>query len=82
MMIGTYLLGNWDQPNYDEFLLSLVLTIIVYCLFVDVYAAERARQYVVSNIRDLISAKRIKAKPEAEPCLGQVPEFKCSLHHD
>lgn len=51
-------------------------------VFEDVYAAERAKQYVVSNIGDHISAKRIKAEAEAEQHLGQESESKCSFHHD
>ncbi|KAE8373862.1 hypothetical protein BDV26DRAFT_296532 [Aspergillus bertholletiae] len=51
-------------------------------VFVDVHAAERAHQFVISNVGDLISAKNIRAEPGAKQVLGQVSDTEFLNDHD
>lgn len=41
-------------------------------VFEDIHAAERAKQAVISNVGDLISAKIIRADVDSEQILGQI----------
>ncbi|KAH8690226.1 hypothetical protein BGW36DRAFT_433178 [Talaromyces proteolyticus] len=41
-------------------------------VFEDIYAAKKAKQVVISDVGDLISAKRVRAGPNSRQYLGQI----------